>query len=516
MRISGLASGIDTESMIKDMMNAHRIPLDKITQKKQYLEWQLDDYRTTNRQLFDFSKKTFDSMILSTSFTAKTVNISSPDDVGIKNMGSTSDFSGSIQIHQLAKNATMQSTESVIASEADLTKSLKVLKPTLTVPSSIMIKAIQADGTLDKVGYEVKLTEASTLQSVLDDINKNSDVTAFYDSHTGKVAFTAKNGGKIESGNEIEFSGNFGFLKVEQNNTAAASDKDINGIDKLPSGATGQNADFTFNGLRTQRSSNTFQINGFEISLKQVTAPLDKDNAVIVGGKTVSFSSAPDTDKIFDSVVKFVDEYNKLIEDLNKQIREPKYRDFQPLSAEQKKDMKENEIEQWEEKAKSGTLRNDSTISSMLTQMRTARMGTLDGKTLKSLGITTSNDYSANGKLVINEEDLKKAISQDPNKVHEIFSKDGTKVEEQGFARRLRTIVDKTQKSIAQRAGKVGDVNDTFSLGRSLKDMNNQIERFEERLKMMENRYWKQFTAMETAINRANSQSASLMNAFSN
>jgi len=62
----------------------------------------------------------------------------------------------------------------------------------------------------------------------------------------------------------------------------------------------------------------------------------------------------------------------------------------------------------------------------------------------------------------------------------------------------------------------VGDVNDTFSLGRSLKEMNNQIERFEDRLKMMETRYWKQFSAMETAINRANSQSVSLMNAFSN
>ena len=98
-----------------------------------------------------------------------------------------------------------------------------------------------------------------------------------------------------------------------------------------------------------------------------------------ITGTTVTFSSAPDTDKIFDSVTKFVDEYNKLIEDLNKQIREPKYRDFQPLSAEQKKDMKEDEIKQWEEKAKSGTLRNDSTISSMLTQMRTALMGTVGG-----------------------------------------------------------------------------------------------------------------------------------------
>ena len=57
MRISGLASGMDTESMIRDLMNAHRIPLDKITQKKQYLEWQLDDYRTTNRQLLTSVKK---------------------------------------------------------------------------------------------------------------------------------------------------------------------------------------------------------------------------------------------------------------------------------------------------------------------------------------------------------------------------------------------------------------------------------------------------------------------------
>ena len=95
-----------------------------------------------------------------------------------------------------------------------------------------------------------------------------------------------------------------------------------------------------------------------------------------------------------------------------------------------------------------------------------------------------------------------------------MFSKDGEKLEDQGFARRLRTIVDDTQKSIAKRAGKVGDVNDTFTLGRSLKDMNKQIDLFEDRLKMMENRYWKQFTAMEKAIQRSNAQSANLMSAF--
>lgn len=504
MRISGLASGLDTEKMVTDLMNAHRIPLDKITQKKQYLEWQLDDYRTTNRQLFDFSKKTFDTMILSTSFSAKTVNISSPNDVAIRNMGSTSDFSGTLQIHQLAKNATMQSKVLETKPGVKLTEE-QFKKSTLADleglgfslgDKSITINAIDANGKMTTDAKKIKFEDTDTLKTVLDKINKETGVTAFFDSGTGKIAITAKNSGV--DGNES--------IKIEGDLAKSL------GLDK--SSDNGQNAIFSLNGLEgMERSSNTFQINGFEFTLKQVTGLPDTPGVV---GKTITFSSAPDTDKIFDTVTKFVDEYNKLIEDLNKQIREPKYRDFQPLSAEQKKDMTDKDIELWEEKAKSGTLRNDSTISSMLTQMRTALMGTVGSDTLKSLGITTSKDYLANGKLVINEEELKKAISDDPNKVHEMFSKDGATVAEQGFARKLRTIVDKTQTSIAQRAGKVGDVNDTFSLGRSLKEMNNQIERFEDRLKMMETRYWKQFSAMETAINRANSQSASLMNAFSN
>lgn len=510
MRISGLATGMDTEQIIKDMMKAHRLPMEKITQKKQYLEWQLDDYRAVNRQLFDFSQNTFSNMILSTNFTAKTVSVSSPDAVAIKNLTSTSDFSGTIEVHQLAKNATMQSSGAVINSEADLNKSLKELKPTLTVPSTITIKAIKADGTFDTEGYVVKLDEKSTLQSVLDDINKNSGVSAFYDSFSGKVSFTAKNSGAVKggNGNEIEFSGNYGFLRVEQNNTAAAT---------ASTGTKGANSEFTFNGLKTERSSNNFRINGFEVTLKQVTSPLDEQGNRIGEGKTVTFNSSPDTDKIFESVVKYVDEYNKLIEDLNKQIREPKYRSFQPLSDEQKKEMKEKEIELWEEKAKSGTLRNDSEITSMLTKMRSALMGAVDGKTLKDLGITTSPNYSDNGKLIINEDTLKKAIAEDPGKVHELFSKDAgekAKLGEHGFARQLRMIVDESQEAIAKRAGKVGSVNDTFTLGKNLNAMNKQIERFEDRLRMTEDRLWKQFTAMERAIQRSNMQSASLMNAF--
>jgi len=499
---------MDTETIIRDLMNANRIPLDKITQKKQYLEWQLDDYRATNRQLTDFSQKTFDTMILSTSFAQKTVSVSSPDDVAIKNMSSTSDFSGSLQIHQLAKNATMQSAELKAQSGIKLTEEqfknstldeLSSLDLGLNlVGNGITINAIDANGKMTTDAVEMKFKDTDTLKTVLDRINKETGVTAFFDSGTGKIAITAKNSGADNSAGDksIEIKGGLaGFLGLAEFS------------------ANGENAKFSLNGLNNmERSSNTFQINGFEFTLKQVTG-----EANVVGGKTITFSSAPDTEKIFDSVVNFVDEYNKLIEDLNKQVREPKYRDFHALSAEQKKEMTDKDIELWEEKAKSGTLRNDSELTSMLTKMRTALMGAVgeNGMTLKDIGITTSKNYLDNGKLVINETDLKKAINDDPNKVHELFSKDGgTNAAENGFARRLRMIVDDSQKVIAKRAGKVGDVNDTFTLGRNMKDMDKQIERFEERMKSVESRLWKQFNAMESAIQRLNAQSASIMSSF--
>ena len=73
---------------------------------------------------------------------------------------------------------------------------------------------------------------------------------------------------------------------------------------RLATLVNGQNAIFTYNGLTTERASNKFEINGFEVTLKAATQ------------KDISFSSTPDTESILGTVTKFVDDYNKLIEDL--------------------------------------------------------------------------------------------------------------------------------------------------------------------------------------------------------
>lgn len=504
MRIGGLATGMDTESIINSMMEANRIPLSKVTQKKQFVEWQLDNYRSINRSLDTFEQNTWKNMIMSDTFTKKTIDISNPGALGVKNINSTGDFSGSIKIGQLAKNSTMQGEKIVTNNGATVTAESTLEELGFVAAdgtTSITINAIGADGEMSAEDFE--FNSKDSLKSVLDKINKGTGVTAFFDPQSGKIGVTTKNGGALESGEseiviEGTLAGNLGLLGVE-----------------VGSDSKGQNAIFEFNGMEMTRSSNTFQINGFEFTLKDTTGVRDADGKI--GGTGVTFASAPDTDSIVDQVVKFVDEYNKLIESLNDTIREPKYRDFHPLSAEEKAEMKEKEIELWEEKAMSGTLRNDPIISSMLSQMRTALMGSVgddDGQTLKAIGITTSSNYLDNGKLVIDEKALREAINEDPDKVHKLFSAPDDDVENQGFARRLRGIVQEAETKIIDRAGKASSTNDNFTLGKSLIDMDKQIIRFEDRLKMTENRLWKQFTAMEVAIQKANAQSASLMNAF--
>ncbi|MGG1630244.1 flagellar hook-associated protein 2 [Rossellomorea sp. NRS-1567] len=495
MRIGGLASGMDTDQIIKDLMKAERIPLDKLEQKKQYLEWQRDDYRDMNKMMFDFSNLIFDGVMKQGTYTQKTISVSDPSVVSVKNINSTTDFSGTLEVGNLAKSAT---TISGVTGITDSSKTIKDLMG-LTGTQKINIKSVLKDGTLDPKGTSIEFDpEKETLNSLISKINQQSGVSVFFDEKSQKFSFTAKNSGDA-TGNDIDLSDETGtFFK----DLKLIDDANFNGVRQV-----GVNATFTYNGLTTTRPSNTFSINGFELTLKnESTGP-------------VTFTSAPDTDKILEKIVKFVDEYNKLIEKVNGEVNEKKYRDFQPLTAEQKESMEEKEIELWEEKSRNGTLRNDSVLTSGLNKMRTDMYTPISGGTsgidqLAQIGIKTSSNYLDRGKLIIDESKLKEAISKDPNAIYEIFAKDGATSNEKGIARRLRDTLKDTMDSIEQKAGKASSTNNTFTLGRLLNNMDSQMDRFEDRLIQVEDRYWRQFTAMEKAIQRSNQQSMFLMNQF--
>lgn len=240
----------------------------------------------------------------------------------------------------------------------------------------------------------------------------------------------------------------------------------------------------------------------------------------------IGINSTTDTGAIKDRIKEFVTAYNEMLDTLNGLLSEKKYRDYPPLTKEQREDMSENEQKLWDEKAKSGLLRNDSLIREGLSKMRTQFMNSVNGlgdKTIDALaeiGITTSNKMSDKGKLVIDEKKLDAALEKDPQQVVEMFTKTGTATttydsdkkrnvteDSRGITQRLRDEISALTKTIEKKAGREGATEQSYNLGRNIIDTDNRISKLQVKLQNIEARYWKQFTAMEQAINRANQQS---------
>ncbi len=112
IRLSGLASGIDTETMIKQLMQAERAPVDRLSQKKQTLTWQRDAYREMNRALLDFRTAASD-MLLSKNYQSKTVTSSNPTALTVT--ASPAASAGSVTIDSIDQLASAASVTMVAA-----------------------------------------------------------------------------------------------------------------------------------------------------------------------------------------------------------------------------------------------------------------------------------------------------------------------------------------------------------------------------------------------------------------
>lgn len=237
----------------------------------------------------------------------------------------------------------------------------------------------------------------------------------------------------------------------------------------------------------------------------------------------VTLSSTTNVDDMMTKIKEFVTTYNGLIKDLSDQTKESKYRDYQPLTDEQKKEMDEDEIKLWDEKAKSGLLRNDSLIRNGLSNMRSlvyqSNPGIEDTRynTLYSIGITTSKNYNEGGTLEIDEDKLRKALEENPDAVEQLFKNsngkkddvvDGKTVDTRGYLAKLRESMKSFEITIENKAGRSTMTDAQYSIGKNLMDMETRIKTWQDKLENIETRYWKQFTAMESAINKANQQSS--------
>ncbi|PWW08352.1 flagellar hook-associated protein 2 [Paenibacillus cellulosilyticus] len=461
-RITGLSSGLDVDSLVKQLMKAEKTKYDNMVKKRTKTEWQQEDYRSMAAKIVDFRNNKLASFNLSSAISAKTSEVSG--DTSALTINSTSS----------SASGTLNVTVNQVATSSSYLYSFK---------SGTTSFATDTDITIN--GQKITMTAGQTMSDLADAINKSTGTykaSAIYSN--GQLSITATNTGA--DGLSVS-----GF----DSDTVTADETTYKGV----------NAKVTVNGVQlAEQASNKFSVNGFTFTAKNKTAT----------DSSTTITATRDTAKIVETIKSFVSEYNSLISSINSELSEKKYYDYNPLTSDEKEEMSDDEIELWESKARSGTLHSDSTLSKMLSEFRTAATSLVAG----GIGITTGS-YSENGKLILDETKLTEALESDPDKVVNLFSAKSSDTSPSSktsgvFAKMMDSAMD-ALKSMQTKAGTSTTSTDTTAtflenslLSSQIRDMKSREEREQDRLDDLEDYYYKMFSAMETAISKYNSQAS--------
>ena len=485
MRISGLNSGMDTEQIIKDIMTAQRIPVDRVFQQKVKAEWQRDAYRDVNTKLSRFRNFAFD-MRLSSTLQKYTATSSRTDILSASATGRAQPGTYDLEVTQLAKSARY------VSDDVDLWKPVEPGESgdDGTTPPELKHTEFSMQAADGKTMVEIKIGDKDTLADIAAKINSNKELGISAFVHGESISFTT-----TATGAEAAIVGDKAFNDIFGMEPAL-------GENELREYGRGQDAIVKINGLETTQSSNTFDVNGVTVNLLDAVEEGDPVK--------VRIEVRQDVDAVVDKVKEFVNMYNELVDELNLATREKVYRDFPPLTDAQRADLSDKEIEIWEEKAKSGLLRSDSIVSSVLSEMRLALGAAVKDKdgntmTLAQIGITTGSWYEY-GRLNINEDKLRSAIEENPDVVQNLFAQGGDEGSEPGISRRISSVLDSGMKRLENTAGKASISYDQSFLGERIRDYESRLSAMEERLLRYEQSQWAKFTAMERVLGQLYSQ----------
>ncbi|MGG3887072.1 flagellar filament capping protein FliD [Brevibacillus panacihumi] len=499
IRFSGMASGLDTENMVKELMKARREPMNRLIRQKQITEWKRDAYREMNNLLMDL-RKSVDSLRFTANFNKKKAVSENTGIASANVVGKPQLSSYAVEVKKLAQ------TEMPAA-------------VALTVDSSITDTQTKIGSAFDLNinGQTVSVSADDSISSIIDNINRltnDSDnpthvQASFVD---GKILLTSASG-KINDLPNGQFT-------VSVPDGQDGSKIGIQGGKTVKSsvGQAGQPAEVVINGITYYSNTNRITFDGVEFTFNQKNE-----------GSAITITNQVDEDSVFNSIKDFVNKYNEIIEKINTKISEKKNKGYQPLLDEEREALPDKTAEKMENMSKSGILLRDNILKTGLDEMRRALSTPLIGAginaafdTLSEIGIGGPPNgkyaYQENGKLYIDESKLRAAIRNNGEEVTKLFTRfsndpednAATKYQKSGIAERLYSDLTKVIDKVTKEAGSATSVSgyDDSFLGRKMKEDEDEILRWKDRLLQIENRYYKQFAAMETMMSKAQSQSS--------
>lgn len=642
MRMTGLISGMDTESMVKELVKANSTKVDNVKKEKQKLEWKKEAWQDLNTKIYNFYKTQLSAVKSNGTFKTKKATVNDSTKLSVDASSSATNGTHKISVKQIASSAYMTGANikatgnsytrylnaGASTNFADMTdadgNSLNLTGQTISIKrgndiypelnfelggtgdngvaniNELNKKLSETEGYKDlKASFvDGKLTFTNSTLKTAEDGTKTGDIFTVESSAlglSGEVGFESdKDAGKtntltgtvgmsyknvfssndinkgtklsdigisvgttfsingrdfvVDAGSTIDslttafskmgVSANFdekqGRFYINASGTGSDKDftvtsSDSNALDILGLGSSAtkidaQDAIIDYNGVEYRNSSNTFSINGLNITAKAVTGEYDPVTGKMTNDNPINVEVAADVDGAYNQVKEFVKAYNALIDEMYSLYDEEKT-DYEPLTDEERSQLSDTQIEQWEKKAKQGLLRRDQTINSLLSSMRTTLNkgvtvtmddGSTKQFTLASLGIVTG-DYSEHGKLhILGDEDdpaystednkLKAALRDNPNVVAQAFAgSTGNK----GIALQMYDDLTKAMRRVEGSSSSLTFYNDV-TMKNEIDDYDDEIEKWKEKLQKMEDKYYDQFAAMESAMAKLQTQQSYL------
>jgi flagellar hook-associated protein 2 len=502
-------SGLDTESIITALTQTKQDRLNTAKGDQKKLTWRQDKWKDLNKKVVSFYNGTLANMRFSSAYTKKTTTASNSNAVSVVTGDSAMNTTQSLDITSLAKAAYLTGKEVKVGNE-NAKKSTTASELGLSTTDKIKFQI--GDDAEDVLSVDIK--EGDTIESILGRL---------------KGASSSKTGTKLDF-NYDEGNGRFYVASQKEGAKAAfhlvSDSESSNAMSKLGfelSGTSednssnyvkGSSAAITLNGVNYTSESNTFEINGLTITAKEVASG-------------ITLNTKQDTSGIYDNIKNLLKEYNDLMKEISTSYNADKAKKYKMLTDDEKDAMSDKEVEEWENKIKDGLLSGDETLGNIRNGLReimnggfevTLKDGTTSKMYLASFGISTGSyfntaenerdlfhidgdkdDTSTSG----NTDILSAMISSDPEAVQSFFSQLSRAV-----YGKLSDLMKGSEYSSAY------TIYEDKLMASQYSSYNTKISDAQKALEAAQDKLYKKFSLMETALAKTNSTSGSLSSYF--
>lgn len=538
LRMTGMYSGMDTESIVSQLVKTKSTKVTNLKNEQKKLEWKQTAWQDLNSKIYNMYSKTLSKLRLTSTYSQKTTTSSDTTKATVVAGSSAVNGTQTLEVKALAKSGYLtgaklaqkkteeKDTDGTVKSTelSDWTTSDKLSE----IDSSLAGKkiSISVGGATAK---EIEITSDMTINGFVGKL-KEAGVNANFDT-TNQRFFISSTG--TGSAMEFKLTDDDGALaSLGLDTSVDYSQGTVASVDTTSSATrvAAQDAEIVLNGATFTSSSNTFSVNGLTI------------NAVGVTDGEISIVTATDYDGIYNTIKDFFSEYNDLINEIDKLYNADSARKYDMLTDDQKESMTDDEVEQWEDKIKSALLRKDGNLYSVMNAM-TSTM--LDGYYKNNLSESQKKNmtqseidqwYKENGgkKLYLSDFGIKtKSYFECEDNEHHAYHIDGDEDDEysgtktdklkaaiaedpEGVAEYFASLCKTLYSKLDETMGKSTDYSSMYKayndkqLKKDYENYTKKISEAEDELSDYEDKWYNKFASMETALSKLQSQQSSI------